>query len=88
MNNTNLPYMDQQDMDMVLTNQEELIRNLKIRDKLGCRNHEMVEIRTFRREHKANSKTTLDFLGEKFVQRSAWKNSMGERRKPGNLVDV
>lgn len=52
-NNTYLPYTDQQDMEQKClagpdTNQEELVRDLKVRDKPGCRNREMVEIRTLR----------------------------------------
>lgn len=44
------------------TNQKGLIRNLNIRNKPGCRNHEMVEMRTLRRGNKANSKTHLGLL--------------------------
>ena len=48
-------------VDLVLTNKEELVENVKCKDSLGCSAHEMVEfniLRTARRVHSKN--TTVD----------------------------
>ncbi|GAB0189068.1 mitochondrial enolase superfamily member 1 [Grus japonensis] len=49
-------------LDLVLTNKEGLVRNVKLKGSLGCSDHEMVEFRILRAARRARSKlTTLDF---------------------------
>lgn len=55
-------------LDLILSNKEELVRDVKIRDKFGCRDHEIVEIRILRGWNKAKSRTTtLEFWRSEFV---------------------
>ncbi|GAB0209421.1 hypothetical protein GRJ2_003407800 [Grus japonensis] len=49
-------------LDLVLTNKEGLVGDVKLKGSLGCRDHEMVEFRILRAARRAHSKlTTLDF---------------------------
>ncbi|GAB0206425.1 mitochondrial enolase superfamily member 1 [Grus japonensis] len=49
-------------LDLVLTNKEGLVGDVKLKGSLGCSDHEMVEFRILRAARKALSKlTTLDF---------------------------
>ncbi|GAB0203333.1 hypothetical protein GRJ2_002798900 [Grus japonensis] len=49
-------------LDLILTNKEGLVGNVKLKGSLGCSDHEMVEFRIFRAARRARSKlTTLDF---------------------------
>ncbi|GAB0206600.1 mitochondrial enolase superfamily member 1 [Grus japonensis] len=49
-------------LDLVLTNKEELVGNVKLKGSLSCSDHEMVEFRILRAARRARSKlTTLDF---------------------------
>ncbi|GAB0183107.1 hypothetical protein GRJ2_000776000 [Grus japonensis] len=49
-------------LDLVLTNKEGLVGNMKLKGSLGCSDHEMVEFRILRAARRAHSKlTTLDF---------------------------
>ncbi|GAB0186934.1 hypothetical protein GRJ2_001158700 [Grus japonensis] len=49
-------------LDLILTNKEGLVRNVKLRGNLGCSDHEMVEFRILRAVRRALSKLpTLDF---------------------------
>ncbi|GAB0203411.1 hypothetical protein GRJ2_002806700 [Grus japonensis] len=49
-------------LDLVLTNKEGLVGDVKLRGSLGCSDHEMVEFRILRAARRACSKlTTLDF---------------------------
>ena len=49
-------------LDLILTNKEELVGHVKIRDSLGCSDHEMVKFRVLRGGDKANCRiATLDF---------------------------
>ncbi|GAB0207578.1 mitochondrial enolase superfamily member 1 [Grus japonensis] len=49
-------------LDLVLTNKEGLVGNVKLKGSLGCSDHEMVEFRILRAARRAHSKlTTLDF---------------------------
>lgn len=55
-------------LDLIVTKKEELVRDVKGRDKLGCRNHEMVDIRILKIWNGANSRTTvLNFWRAEFV---------------------
>jgi len=48
--------------DLVLTNKEELVGNVKLKSSLGCSDHEMVEFRILRAVRRVHSRlTTLDF---------------------------
>ncbi|GAB0204758.1 hypothetical protein GRJ2_002941400 [Grus japonensis] len=48
-------------LDLVLTNKEGLVGNVKLKSSLRCRNHEMEEFKILRPARKAQSKlTTLD----------------------------
>ncbi|GAB0186145.1 mitochondrial enolase superfamily member 1 [Grus japonensis] len=49
-------------LDLVLTNKEGLVGNVKLKGSLGCSDHEMVEFKILREARRAHSKlTTLDF---------------------------
>ncbi|GAB0175850.1 hypothetical protein GRJ2_000050200 [Grus japonensis] len=49
-------------LDLVLTNQEGLVGNVKLKGSLGCSDHEMVEFKILRAARRAHSKlTALDF---------------------------
>ncbi|GAB0181417.1 hypothetical protein GRJ2_000607000 [Grus japonensis] len=49
-------------MDLVLTNKEGLVGNVKLKVSLGCSDHEMVEFKILRAARRAHTKlTTLDF---------------------------
>ncbi|GAB0177124.1 hypothetical protein GRJ2_000177600 [Grus japonensis] len=49
-------------LDLVLTNKEVLVGNVKLKGSLGCSGHEMVEFRILRAAKRAHSKlTALDF---------------------------
>ena len=49
-------------LDLVLTNKEGLVGNVKLKGSLGCSDHEMVEFKILRAVRRAQSKlTTLDF---------------------------
>ncbi|GAB0176265.1 mitochondrial enolase superfamily member 1 [Grus japonensis] len=49
-------------LDLVLTNKEGLVGNVKLKGSLGCSDHEMVEFRILRAARRVHSKlTTLDF---------------------------
>ncbi|GAB0209472.1 hypothetical protein GRJ2_003414300 [Grus japonensis] len=49
-------------LDLVLTNKEGLVGNVKLNGSLGCSDHEMVEFKILRTARKVHSKlTTLDF---------------------------
>ncbi|KAJ7409794.1 hypothetical protein BTVI_55579 [Pitangus sulphuratus] len=48
-------------MDLVLTNKQGLVGNVKLKDSLGCSDHEMVEFKILRTARRVHSKiTTLD----------------------------
>ncbi|GAB0205044.1 mitochondrial enolase superfamily member 1 [Grus japonensis] len=49
-------------LDLILTNKEGLVGNVKLKDSLGCSDHEMVEFKILRAARTAHSKlTSLDF---------------------------
>ncbi|GAB0184915.1 triadin [Grus japonensis] len=49
-------------LDLILTNKEGLVGDIKLKGSLGCSDHEMVEFRILRAARRAHSKlTTLDF---------------------------
>ncbi|GAB0184567.1 hypothetical protein GRJ2_000922000 [Grus japonensis] len=49
-------------LDLVLTNKESLVGNVKLKGSLGCSDHEMVELKILRAVRRAHSKlNTLDF---------------------------
>ncbi|PKU34102.1 rna-directed dna polymerase from mobile element jockey-like [Limosa lapponica baueri] len=49
-------------LDLVLTNKEGLVGNVKLKGSLGCSDHEMVEFKILRAARRVHSKvTTLDF---------------------------
>lgn len=55
-------------LDLTVTKKEELVRDVKVRDKLGCRNHEMVDIRILTIWNGANSRiTALSFWRAEFA---------------------
>ncbi|GAB0206713.1 hypothetical protein GRJ2_003136900 [Grus japonensis] len=49
-------------LDLVLTNKEGLVGDVKLKGSLGCRDHEMVEFKILRAARRVRSKlTALDF---------------------------
>ncbi|GAB0190684.1 hypothetical protein GRJ2_001533700 [Grus japonensis] len=49
-------------LDLVLTDKEGLVEDVKLKGSLGCSDHEMVEFKILRAARRAHSKlTTLDF---------------------------
>lgn len=62
-------------LDLILTNKEEFVGNMKITDISGCRSHEMVELTILRAERRMKSKlTTMDFRRADF---GFFKNLLG-----------
>jgi len=54
-------------LDLILTNKEGLVEDVKVGGRLGCSNHEMVEFRILRGRSRAISRIkTLDFRRAKF----------------------
>ena len=54
-------------LDLVLTNKEGLVGNVKLKGSLGCSDHEMVEFKILRAARSAHSKlTTRDFRRAEF----------------------
>jgi len=48
-------------LDLMLSSKEELVRDMKVRDQLGCSSHQVVEFRILRGGNNAKSRiTTLD----------------------------
>ncbi|GAB0186660.1 hypothetical protein GRJ2_001131300 [Grus japonensis] len=73
-------------LDLVLTNKEGLVRNVKLKGTLGCSDHKMVEFKILRAARRANSKlTTLDFRRTDFglfrdlLGRVPWDKALEER---------
>ncbi|GAB0181325.1 hypothetical protein GRJ2_000597800 [Grus japonensis] len=55
-------------LDLVLTNKERLVGNVKLKGSLGCSDHETVEFKILRAVRRAHSKlTTLDFRRADFA---------------------
>ena len=55
-------------LDLILTNKEELVRNVKFNGSHGCSYHEKEELKILREKNKAKSRiTTLDFSSADFV---------------------
>ncbi|GAB0181349.1 hypothetical protein GRJ2_000600200 [Grus japonensis] len=55
-------------LDLVLTNKEGLVGNVKLKGSLGCSDHEMVEFKILRAVRRAHSKlTALDFRRADFA---------------------
>ncbi|PKU39832.1 dtw domain-containing protein 2 [Limosa lapponica baueri] len=53
--------------DLVLTNKEGLLRNMKLKGSLGCSNHKMVEFKILRAARSVHSRLTiLDFMRADF----------------------
>jgi len=49
-------------LDLVLTNKEGLLKNVRLRGSLGCSDHEMVDFKILRAVRRVHSKlTALDF---------------------------
>lgn len=49
-------------LDLILTNKEKLLENMKVKGNLSCSDHELVEFKILRAERRAHSKVTvLDF---------------------------
>ena len=49
-------------LDLVLTNEEGLVNNVKLKGSLGCSDHRMVEFKILRESKRMHSKlATLDF---------------------------
>ncbi|GAB0186157.1 hypothetical protein GRJ2_001081000 [Grus japonensis] len=81
-------------LDLVLTNKEELVRNVKLKGSLGCSDHEVVEFKTFRAVRRVHSKlTTLDFRRAEFglfrdlLGRLQWDKALeGRGSKKSSLI--
>ncbi|PKU35904.1 rna-directed dna polymerase from mobile element jockey-like [Limosa lapponica baueri] len=62
-------------LDLVLTNKEGLVGNVKLKGSLGCSDHKMVEIKILRAARRVRSKlTTLDFRRADF---GLWRDLIG-----------
>ena len=73
-------------LDLVLTNKEELVGNVKLQGSLGCSDHEIVEFKIVRAARRMHSKlTTLDFrradfgLFSNLLGRVAWDTALEGR---------
>ena len=72
-------------LDLVLTNKEGLVGNVKLKGSLGCSDHEMVEFKILRTARRAHSKlATLDFrradfgLFRNLLGRVPWDTALRE----------
>ncbi|GAB0205499.1 hypothetical protein GRJ2_003015500 [Grus japonensis] len=72
-------------LDLVLTNKEGLVGDVKLKGSLGCRDHEMVEFKTLRAARRVHSKlTTMDFrradfgLSRDLLGRMPWDKALEE----------
>jgi len=83
-------------LDLVLTNEEGLMSNMKFKGSVGCSDQEMVEFKTLRVSKSMRSKlATLDFRttsGLVILQGTAWQGDMqessGGKRGPRKLVII
>ncbi|GAB0209914.1 hypothetical protein GRJ2_003457100 [Grus japonensis] len=73
-------------LDLILTNKEGLVGDVKLKGSLGCSDHEMVEFRILRAARRAHSKlTTLDFrragfgLSRDLLGRIPWDKALEGR---------
>ncbi|GAB0177917.1 hypothetical protein GRJ2_000257000 [Grus japonensis] len=65
-------------LDLIHTNKEGLVGNVKLKGSLGCSNHEMVEFKILRAARRTHSKlTTLDFRRADF---SLFRDLLGRVR--------
>ena len=74
-------------LDFVLTNEEGLVSNVKLKGSLGCSDHKMVEFKILRVSKRVCSKlATLDFrradfeLFRELLGRVTWEKALEERR--------
>ena len=70
-------------LDLVLTNKEGLVGNVKVKGSLGCSDHKMVEFKILRAERRVRSKlATLDFRRADFgllrdlLSRMSWDKAL------------
>ncbi|GAB0209149.1 rapamycin-insensitive companion of mTOR-like [Grus japonensis] len=82
-------------LDLVLTNKEGLVGDVKVGGSLGCSDHEMVEFRILRGRSRAISRiTTLDFrrgnfgLFKDLLGRIPWVRALEGRGCPRDLVNI
>ncbi|GAB0187151.1 hypothetical protein GRJ2_001180400 [Grus japonensis] len=82
-------------LDLVLTNREGLVGNVKLKGSLGCSDHEMMEFKILRAARKVHSKlTTLDFgradfgLFRDVPGRVPWDRALEGRRDPRKPVCI
>ncbi|PKU42733.1 glycerol kinase [Limosa lapponica baueri] len=80
-------------LDLVLTNKEGLVGNVKFKGSLGCSDHEMVEFKIHRAVRRVCSKlTTLDFRRADFgllrdlIGRVAWEQELEGRGAQENWL--
>jgi len=73
-------------LDLVLTNKEGLVGNVKLKSSLGCSGHEVVEFKILRAARKSHSKlTALDFreayfgLFRDLLSRAPWDKALEGR---------
>ncbi|GAB0175730.1 hypothetical protein GRJ2_000038200 [Grus japonensis] len=82
-------------LDLVLTNKEGLVGDVKVGSSLGCSDHEMVEFRILRGRSRAISRiTTLDFrratfgLFKDLLGRIPWIKVLEGRGGPRKMVNI
>ncbi|GAB0186577.1 hypothetical protein GRJ2_001123000 [Grus japonensis] len=82
-------------LDLVLTNKEGLVGNVKLQGSLGCSDHETVEFKIHKAVRRAHSKlTTVDFrradsgLFRDLFGRVPWDKALGGKRGPRKLVSI
>ncbi|GAB0190799.1 hypothetical protein GRJ2_001545200 [Grus japonensis] len=82
-------------LDLILTNKEGLVGDVKLKGNLGCSDHEMVEFRILRAARRAHSKlTTLDCRRADFglfrhlLGRIPWDKALEVKRGPRQLANI
>ncbi|GAB0204465.1 hypothetical protein GRJ2_002912100 [Grus japonensis] len=80
-------------LDLVLTNKERLVEDVKLKGSFGCNDHEMVEFMIFRVVRRAHRKlTTLNFKGADFclfrdlLGRIPWDKALEGREAQGTWL--
>ncbi|PKU39374.1 rna-directed dna polymerase from mobile element jockey-like [Limosa lapponica baueri] len=76
-------------LDLVLTNKEKLVGNVKFKGSLGCNDHEVVEFKTVRAVRRAHSKyITLDLRRADFGLFRDLLGSITREKAPRKLVSI
>jgi len=81
-------------LDLVLTNKEGLVENLKLKGSLGCNDHDLVDLKSLRAARRVHSKLTAPDFRKQTLACSGicsvayHETRPGGKRGPRKLVDI